>query len=239
MSLGPVFDPSHVEHCDRAASGRRKSEEPPLLLPIVPQIPGEHDEPSRRQLDGLLADQNRANDFRREIRETHERRHMIAPHAKPRRHGVDAVITARKEYVAGCDRSGDQGGKAAVDRFRAKLGVALAAISRSNWATHRGRGVELLRHGDERGVMASSTSTIFAKSAKAIWQNESDFKTQFMGPTPLAVRLDIKNTDVTIGAATNPEIYTDMSKCTLQELGRPFKIKDLVYQHIKFAIFRA
>jgi hypothetical protein len=54
-----------------AASGRRKSEEPPLLLPIVRQIPGEHDEPCGRQLDGLLADQDRANDFRREIRETH------------------------------------------------------------------------------------------------------------------------------------------------------------------------
>jgi hypothetical protein len=53
-----------------AASGRRKSEEPPLLLPIVRQIPGEHYEPGGRQLDGLLADQDRANDVRREIRET-------------------------------------------------------------------------------------------------------------------------------------------------------------------------
>jgi len=50
-----------------AASGRRKSEEPPLLLPIVRQIPGEHYEPCGRQLDGLLADQVRANDFRREM----------------------------------------------------------------------------------------------------------------------------------------------------------------------------
>jgi hypothetical protein len=104
-----------------AASGRRKSEEPPLLLPIVRQIPGEHDEPCGRQLDGLLADQDRANDFGREIRKTHERRQIIAPHAKPRRHGVDAVITARKEHVARCGRSGDQGGKAAVDRFRGAI----------------------------------------------------------------------------------------------------------------------
>jgi hypothetical protein len=87
-----------------------------LLLPIVRQIPGEHYEPCERQLDGLAAGQDRANDFRREIRETHEHRHIIAPHAKPRRHGVDAVITARKEHVARCDRSGDQGGKAVVDR---------------------------------------------------------------------------------------------------------------------------
>jgi hypothetical protein len=69
---------------------------------------------------------------------------------------------------------------------------------------------------------------------EAIWQNESDFKTQFMGPTTLAVRLDIKNSDVIIGAATNPELYIDMPKCTILELGRPFKVKDLVYQTLKF-----
>ena len=38
-----------------AASGRRKSEELPLLLPIVRQIPGEHYEPYGRQLDWLTA----------------------------------------------------------------------------------------------------------------------------------------------------------------------------------------
>lgn len=69
---------------------------------------------------------------------------------------------------------------------------------------------------------------------EAIWQNESDFKTQFMGPTSVALRLDMTNTDATIGAATNPRIYIDMPKCTIQELGRPFKVKDLVYQSIKF-----
>ena len=46
-----------------AASGSRKSEEPPLLPPIMRQIPGEQYEPCGRQLDGLLADQDRANDF--------------------------------------------------------------------------------------------------------------------------------------------------------------------------------
>src|SRR5665213_148662 len=34
---------------------------------------------------------------------------------------------------------------------------------------------------------------------EAIYQNESDFKTQFMGPTPVSIRLDIKNTDVSLG----------------------------------------
>jgi len=69
---------------------------------------------------------------------------------------------------------------------------------------------------------------------EAIWQNESDFKTAFMGPTAQAMRLDIKNTDVTIGSASNPEIIIDFPKVTFQELGRPFKVKDLVYQSVKF-----
>jgi hypothetical protein len=68
---------------------------------------------------------------------------------------------------------------------------------------------------------------------EAIWQNESDFKTQFMGPTTVAMRLDIKNTDVTLGTSTKPELYIDIPKCTIQELGRPFKVKDLVYQTLK------
>jgi hypothetical protein len=69
---------------------------------------------------------------------------------------------------------------------------------------------------------------------EAIYQNESDFKTNFMGLNTLAVRLDMKNTDVLIGATSTPELYIDMPKCTLTEFGRPFKVKDLVYQNVKF-----
>lgn len=64
---------------------------------------------------------------------------------------------------------------------------------------------------------------------EAILQNESDFKTQFMGPTPLAVRLDLLNSDV-----SNSELYFDMPKVTLQEYGTPYKVKDLVYQTLKW-----
>jgi hypothetical protein len=69
---------------------------------------------------------------------------------------------------------------------------------------------------------------------ECIYQNNSDFKDQFMGPYALAIRLDLKNTDVTIGAGTSPEMYIDMPKCYVTELSRPFKVKDLVYQTIKF-----
>jgi hypothetical protein len=70
---------------------------------------------------------------------------------------------------------------------------------------------------------------------ECIYQNNSDFKDQFMGPYPLAIRLDIKNTDVSLGVVpTNPELIFDMPKCTIQELGRSFKVKDIIYQNVKF-----
>jgi Phage tail tube protein len=70
-------------------------------------------------------------------------------------------------------------------------------------------------------------------SFEAIWQNETDAKTAFMGPTSQAMNLTIQNTDVTIGTAMNPTLQFLLAKCTFQELGRPFKVKDLVYQSIK------
>ena len=69
---------------------------------------------------------------------------------------------------------------------------------------------------------------------EAILQNESDFKTAFLANTPVAMRLDLKNTDVTIGTAANPEFILDLAKCYILDWGRPIKVKDLVYQTLKF-----
>jgi hypothetical protein len=70
-------------------------------------------------------------------------------------------------------------------------------------------------------------------SIEAIWQNESDFKTDFMSNAANAFRLDMKNTDVTIGIAANPQLQIDMAQCYVTELSRPIKVKDLIYQTIK------
>lgn len=71
-------------------------------------------------------------------------------------------------------------------------------------------------------------------SFEAIWKGESDFKTAFMGPTPQAILFDFVNTDVTIDTSHHPEIKFTIAKATFQELGRPFKVKDLNYQTVKF-----
>ena len=75
---------------------------------------------------------------------------------------------------------------------------------------------------------------------EAIWQNESDFKTIALATPNVATALliDIKNTDVTLGTAANPEVKILLDKCYFTEFSRPIKIKDLTYQTVKFkAVF--
>jgi hypothetical protein len=71
-------------------------------------------------------------------------------------------------------------------------------------------------------------------SFEAIWKGESDFKTAFMGPTAQAIEFDFVNSDVTIDTSYNPELKFTLAKATFQELGRPFAVKDLVYQTVSF-----
>ena len=54
-----------------------------------------------------------------------------------------------------------------------------------------------------------------------------------MDPQAQAMTLIATNTDVAITGG-NPIFNISLAKCTFQELGRPFKVKDLVYQTVKF-----
>ena len=69
---------------------------------------------------------------------------------------------------------------------------------------------------------------------EAIFQNEADFKTQFLANTAKAMRIDLKNTDVTIGSAANPQIKIDLYKVIFKELSKPVKIGDIMMQSLSF-----
>ena len=71
-------------------------------------------------------------------------------------------------------------------------------------------------------------------SVTALWQNESDYKTAFLANTNKAMRIDIQNTDVTIGTSANPLVRIDLAKCYFTALGRPFKLNDLITQDLSF-----
>lgn len=69
---------------------------------------------------------------------------------------------------------------------------------------------------------------------EAFWMNEADYKTAFLANTAKALRIDILNTDVTIGTAANPLIRIDLAKVYFQELSRAFKVNDIISQSLKF-----
>lgn len=69
---------------------------------------------------------------------------------------------------------------------------------------------------------------------EATWNNESDFKTAALATTAKAMRIDLVNTDVTIGSAAHPQIRIDLAKVIFKEITRPIKINDIVRQTLSF-----
>ena len=71
-------------------------------------------------------------------------------------------------------------------------------------------------------------------TVEAMWQNESDFKTFVLAGTSKAMRIDIINSDVTIGTSAHPEIKIDLAKVIFEPLTRPIKVNDMVKQTLNF-----
>lgn len=63
------------------------------------------------------------------------------------------------------------------------------------------------------------------------------FKTLMLADTQKALRLDILNIDVTIGASSNPELKIDLAKVKFSEVARKIDNKDIVTQTVKFKSF--
>lgn len=72
---------------------------------------------------------------------------------------------------------------------------------------------------------------------EAIFEDEVTFKTIVLGDTAKALRFDIKNTSVTIGASSNPELQIDLAKVKFSEITRATPIGDLVKQTLGFKAF--
>lgn len=69
---------------------------------------------------------------------------------------------------------------------------------------------------------------------EATWQNESDFKTASLLTTAKAMRIDLINTDVTIGNAANPQLRIDLHSVTFKPVTRAIKLNDIVKQTLTF-----
>jgi hypothetical protein len=74
-------------------------------------------------------------------------------------------------------------------------------------------------------------------SFECIWQNESDAKSVALATPNVAQALSIAlaNTDVSIGVVpSHPTVSILLDKVYFKEISRPFKVKDLTYQTVKF-----
>jgi hypothetical protein len=69
---------------------------------------------------------------------------------------------------------------------------------------------------------------------EATWNNETDYKTAALATTAKAMRIDLVNSDVTIGSAANPRIRIDLAKVIFKEITRSIKINDIVRQTLAF-----
>jgi hypothetical protein len=70
-------------------------------------------------------------------------------------------------------------------------------------------------------------------NVELVWEAET-YKDMALEATEKAMRIDIKNSDVTIGTAANPQLKIDLHKVIFKDITRPVKVKDLVMQTLSF-----
>ncbi len=70
---------------------------------------------------------------------------------------------------------------------------------------------------------------------EAIFQNESDFKTNSLTGTARSIRFDLVNTAAVIGAgSTNPSLRIDLHKVTFEPITKAIRLNELVMQKVAF-----
>lgn len=122
-----------------------------------------------------------------------------------------------------------------------KLASSFSGLTAASAIKIRSAKINIEKNADDDDVLGQVAPRDFLNrefsiegEIEAIWQNESDFKDAAIANTARAMRLDLVNSDVTIGNATNPQFRLDFAKVHFTEFSRPIKIKDVVYQTISF-----
>ncbi len=69
---------------------------------------------------------------------------------------------------------------------------------------------------------------------EAIWKDQGEFQVPSLANTTQAMVISLVNNDVTIGTAGNPTVTFGFPNVTLTEFSKPIRIRDIVYQNVKF-----
>lgn len=123
-----------------------------------------------------------------------------------------------------------------------KVATTAGVLSTGNVIKLKNAKISITENIESDDVMGSTSPRDFVNkeftvqgTIEAIWQNEIDFKAAALTDSSKALRFDLINSDVNLGVVpTNPEVKIDLARVTFEELSRPVKIKDIVYQTLKF-----
>ena len=122
-----------------------------------------------------------------------------------------------------------------------KLASTYAGLSAASAMNIRSLSLKIEQNIEDDDVLGSvapgdflNKQFVITGTLEALWQNETDYKQAALATTAKAMRIDLKNTDVTIGTAANPEIRIDLAKVIFKEITRQVKINDLVRQTLSF-----
>lgn len=122
-----------------------------------------------------------------------------------------------------------------------KLASAVAGLDAASAVVIKNLKIKFNKGLEQDNVLGSNDPADFLNKQieitgqlEAVWQNETDFQSAFLAGTTQAMRIDLKNTDITIATSANPEIKIDLNKVSFSAVTKPFKVGDVVIQTVAF-----
>lgn len=152
-----------------------------------------------------------------------------------------ANLRAKKGATATLTPSTTVENKFTHKHFTFKIASDLSGLGAGSVIALKSLTLTITKNLEDDDVLGSITPNDFLNKQftiegklEALWQNESDFKTNTLAGTMKAMRLDLVNTDTTIGSAANPTVRIDLAKVTFTEITRPVQINEMVKQSVSF-----
>lgn len=152
-----------------------------------------------------------------------------------------ASVKAKKGVQANLTPSIASENKFLPQHVTFKMTSALSGLSGASATTIKKFNLKITQNIEDDDVLGSSAPADFLNkqfaiegTLEAFWDDEAAFKTAALAGTAKAIRIDIKNTDVTIGTSANPELQIDLAKVIFKDVTRPIKLNDIVRQTLNF-----
>lgn len=152
-----------------------------------------------------------------------------------------ANIKAKKGATATLTQSTNTENRFTSKHVSFKLATTQAGLTAASVMNIRSLKLKFANSVEDDDILGSDEPNDFLNkeftiegTLEAIWKNETDYKQTALAGTYKAMRVDMKNTDVTIGTSANPMIRIDLHKVFFKEISRAFNTGDVIKQTLSF-----